>query len=319
LDDCNRDEELLKRHVQVAKSALAEKPRVVFKGFVPNPGQKRWRRGAQSKSPCLSNGFWCGQSRCATPLGWPILVLGLARGLWKRGYLGFCPHRLSETGVRLESYGQPMQVTFTAPPRYKGYMSGGSTWNDEALMRAYAGGDGAAFDELFKRYGTGLFNFLLRATGDRAKAEDLFQATFLHLHLARKNYVVGTFKAFLFTIAANLLKDERSRAEHRRRTNMDEEAIEAITAGSRSTDSDPEALIQAHQTSKVLESAIEQLPEGMREVLLLSRYQGLANREIASALGISEGAVKVRLFRALAQLRAVLCAPDTAAGRSGNE
>jgi RNA polymerase sigma factor (sigma-70 family) len=212
-----------------------------------------------------------------------------------------------------------MEVTFSAQARYNEYMDGGSAWSDEALMLAYAGGDSGAFDELFKRYGKRLFNFLLRATGDRAMAEDLFQATFLRLHQARKGYVAGTFKAFLFTIAANLLRDERSRAEHRRRTNMDEEAIEAIPASNRSTDSDPESLVEARETTKAVEAAIAELPQGLREVLLLSRYQGLSGREIASALGISEGAVKVRLFRALAQLRAALRAPDKAAGESGNE
>ena len=198
-------------------------------------------------------------------------------------------------------------------------MSGGSAWNDEDLMLAYAGGDASAFDELFKRYGTRLFNFLLRASGDRAMTEDLFQATFLHLHQARQNYVAGTFKAFLFTIAANLLRDERSRAEHRRRTIMDEETIEAIPAGNRIADSDPESLSEARETTEIIEAAIAQLPQGLREALLLSRYQGLSAREIALALGISEGAVKVRLFRALAQLRAALRAPDKAAGESGNE
>ncbi len=186
-------------------------------------------------------------------------------------------------------------------------------------MLAYADGDAGAFDELYKRYGARLFNFLLRACGDRATAEDLFQATLLHLHQARKNYRVGTFKAFLFTIAANLLRDERNRAEHRRRTPMDEETIEAIPATSRTASGDPESLSEARETSKAIEAAIAQLPQGLRDVLLLSRYQGLTAREIASALGISEGAVKVRLFRALAQLRAALRARDRAVGESGNE
>jgi RNA polymerase sigma-70 factor (ECF subfamily) len=206
-----------------------------------------------------------------------------------------------------------MSVTFGADDRYKGCMAGGTPWNDEALMLAYAGGDGAAFDELFRRYATRLFNFLLRASGDHALAEDLFQATFLRLHQARKSFVAGTFKAFLFTIAANLLRDERSRVEHRRRLSMDEQGIETVTAN-RSVGSDPESLIEAHQTNRLIESAIEQLPPGLREVLLLSRYQGLGNREIAAALGISEGAVKVRLLRALARVRAALCPLDKAAG-----
>jgi RNA polymerase sigma factor (sigma-70 family) len=197
-------------------------------------------------------------------------------------------------------------------------MAGGRSWDDEALMLAYADGDAGAFDELFRRYAARLFNFLLRASRDSAIAEDLFQATFLRLHQARKSYVAGTFKAFLFTVAANLFRDERSRAEHRRRVSMDEEEIETVT-DNRPADSDRESLIEARQTTLVIESAIEQLPHGLREVLLLSRYQGLSNREIAAALGISEGAVKVRLLRALARVRAALCMTDKAAGKCGNE
>jgi RNA polymerase sigma factor (sigma-70 family) len=198
-------------------------------------------------------------------------------------------------------------------------MAGGRSWDDEALMLAYADGDGGAFDELFRRYAARLFNFLLRAAGDRAMAEDLFQATFLRLHKARKSYVAGTFKAFLFTIAANLLRDERSRVEHGRRVTMDDEEIETVTASNRPLGSDPYSFIEARQTAKVIDGAIEQLPHGLREVLLLSRYQGLGNREIAAALGISEGAVKVRLLRALARVRAALGMPDKGAGKCGNE
>src|SRR5262249_24798989 len=110
-----------------------------------------------------------------------------------------------------------VEVAFTALARYKGYMGGGRAQNDEVLMLAYAEGDQDAFEELFGRYAARLFNFLLRACGNRAVAEDLFQVTFLRLHQARRNYVAGTFKAFLFAIALNLLRDERSRAEHKRR------------------------------------------------------------------------------------------------------
>lgn len=193
-------------------------------------------------------------------------------------------------------------------------MAEGRSWKDETLMLSYAAGDASAFDELFERHATRLFNFLLRACGDRALAEDLFQATFLRLHQARKSFVAGTFRAFLFTIAANLLRDERSRAEHRRRLPMDEEALDSVTEN-RPMDNDPESIAEARQTTRVIERVIDELPNGLREVLLLSRYQGLGNREIAAALGISEGAVKVRLVRALARVHAALCAPTKATGQ----
>lgn len=196
-------------------------------------------------------------------------------------------------------------------------MSGGSTRDDESLMLAYANGDRGAFDRLFERHGKRLFNFLLHATGDRTMAEDLFQATFLRLHQARKAYTAGTFRAFLFTIAANLLRDERSRPEHKRRNTMiDEQAIELLPARDQSPGSDPGSVTEARETGAMVSAAVARLSPGLREVLLLSRYQGLNGREIATALGISEVAVKVRLHRALTQLRVALAQPEKTASES---
>jgi RNA polymerase sigma-70 factor (ECF subfamily) len=178
--------------------------------------------------------------------------------------------------------------------------------SDDALMVLYADGDSLAFEELFRRHAASVFSYLLRATNDRALAEDLFQATFLHLHRSRKSYRAGFFKTFLFTIATNLLRDERSGAEHKHRTTSKAEEAETDHASDAVTAPSPEAMAVAAETGRVLEQAIAALPEGMREVVLLSRYHGLSNAEIAGVLGISQGAVKVRLFRALTQLRVKL-------------
>ena len=153
--------------------------------------------------------------------------------------------------------------------------------DDDQLMLAYGRGNAAAFEELFRRYKDKTYSFFLRATGNRAVAEDLFQTTFLRLHRARKTYNGGSFRAFLFTIAANLLRDERARVEHRRRVDTAGEPAEAL-AESKQADS-PEDLAEAAETRALLESAIAHLPAGLRDVLLLSRYQSLNNAEVAAA------------------------------------
>jgi RNA polymerase sigma-70 factor (ECF subfamily) len=189
--------------------------------------------------------------------------------------------------------------------------------DDDQLMLAYGRGNAAAFEELFRRYKDKTYSFFLRATGNRAVAEDLFQTTFLRLHRARKTYNGGSFRAFLFTVAANLLRDERARVEHRRRVDTAGEPAEAL-AESKQADS-PEDLAEAAETRALLESAIAQLPAGLRDVLLLSRYQALNNAEVAAALGISPGAARVRLFRALTMMREKLGIAVSRHDEAGNE
>src|SRR3954466_8636569 len=88
---------------------------------------------------------------------------------------------------------------------------------DEELLAAYQQGDPGAFEALLRRYRAPLFTFLLRMLGDREKAEDLGQETFLRIvkgahaweHRAR-------FQTWLFTIARNLCVDHARRDRFRR-------------------------------------------------------------------------------------------------------
>ena len=188
--------------------------------------------------------------------------------------------------------------------------------DEDELMLAYGRGDSAAFEVLFGRYKDKVFSFFLRATGNRALAEDLFQTAFLRLHRARRGYVSGSFSGFIFTIAANLLRDERARVEHQRRVDIAGEVPEVLSE--KALINSPETLAEASQMYASLEKAIAQLPDGLRDVLLLSRYQGLDNGQVAAVLGISPGAAKVRLFRALTLLRRKLGMPAARPHDAGN-
>src|SRR5258706_6792992 len=88
---------------------------------------------------------------------------------------------------------------------------------DEVLMRRYCAGDERAFEALFGRHAGRVHAFLVRHVRDRALADDLLQATWLHVHRARASFRDGErFTAWLYTIANNLRRDEgRRRARDR--------------------------------------------------------------------------------------------------------
>lgn len=166
---------------------------------------------------------------------------------------------------------------------------------DEDLMLQVREGAGEMLGELFDRYQTPLFNFYAKMTGDRAASEDLVQEVFLRILKYRQSYRPGTqFRGWIYQIARNARADFYKK--HR------PEPAEAAKA-----DVAPAAQYGAEQSQHeaLLHAALMQLPEEKREVLLLSRFQELKYEEIARLLGCEVGAVKVRVHRALAELRQI--------------
>jgi len=171
--------------------------------------------------------------------------------------------------------------------------------NDEALMAAVREGDLTQLGPLFDRYHVPLFDFLSRMTGNRHVAEDLVQEVFLRVLKYRATYRDGArFGTWLFSIARNARADYFSRRE----TTMplSEEALEAPDAAP-----GPERQIEMESESGRLRAALMCLREDRRELLILARYQCLKHETIAELLGIDIGTVKVRVHRALKELREI--------------
>ncbi len=170
--------------------------------------------------------------------------------------------------------------------------------SDEKLMRMYAAGDPLAFQLLFSRYEKRIYNFLLRRIGDVDRAKDLFQETFLRLHRNRDKFDPRrSFAAWFYTIANNLVRDEL-----RMKRGIQSEAIEENSLPPSGLATPEESRAMAETKVKV-DGALKNLPEAQREVLLLSRFEGLGHNEIAGITGKSEAAVKQLLYRALQNLR----------------
>ena len=177
--------------------------------------------------------------------------------------------------------------------------------SNEALMAAYVRGDGSAFERLFQRLAPRVHGFFLRTFRQPTVADDLLQTTFLKLHRARAEYRPDRpLRPWLFTIAARVRLDEL-----RRRRNLPEDADEETLARTEDTRAEPAASNNASATTDradAVREALGRLPESQRVIILLHRYEGLTFPEIARALAISEGAVKLRAFRAYERLRVEL-------------
>lgn len=178
---------------------------------------------------------------------------------------------------------------------------------DEELMRGVRAGDEAAFPLLYRRYERRLLAFLVPYVGDLALAEDLLQETFLRVFRQRASYEPrGAFRTWLFAIARNLALDQfRRRRSLRGSTSPLGEGSLVGEDPERLPDPapDPLGVLAGRDATTALRSALLDLPEEDRAVILLSRLEGLRYREIAQILGTTEGAVKVRAHRALLTLR----------------
>ena len=164
------------------------------------------------------------------------------------------------------------------------------------LMLRVKGGDHAAFAELYGLYQKPLVNYLYRLCFNRVLAEDLLQETFLRIWKAAATYEpTAKVSTYVFRIAHNLFLNEAARRR--------EIALEGADNEMRA---DPASDLGRREVRNAVKKAIEALPDGEREVLLLSEYNGFKYAEISEVLGIPVGTVKSRMFSAVQRLKEML-------------
>ncbi|MBI1374990.1 MAG: sigma-70 family RNA polymerase sigma factor [Phycisphaera sp.] len=176
---------------------------------------------------------------------------------------------------------------------------------DEQLMALYQQGHEAVFPVIIQRYRRELFNFLVRFLGDKAAAEDVFQEAFLQVHLSADRFdTEKRFKPWLFTIAANKGRDYMRKRVRRRASTLDapidssgdgQSFVDLLEADMPQPD---ENLAEDELRNRVMQ-AIGEMPEHLREILLLSYFQQLSYNDIADMLEIPLGTVKSRLHTAV--------------------
>lgn len=182
--------------------------------------------------------------------------------------------------------------------------------SDEELLLSYRDtGNRELFALLVKRYERELYSYLRRYLGDAEMAEDAFQAAFLQVHLKCQHYEAGrAVRPWLYTIATNQAIDAQRRNRRHRMVSLDRAGV---TTGDDvgklldllvSHEASPTARHTAMERQAWLASAVEQLPEGLQDVVNLVYFQEMKYRDAAESLGIPVGTVKSRIHAAVARL-----------------
>ncbi len=186
------------------------------------------------------------------------------------------------------------------------------TQSDEQLLGAYIAGELSAMEALLERYEKPLFNFVLRQLGDRARAEDLLQETFLRL-IEHAGSFEGhaRLRTWLFRIARNQCIDEGRRRVHRKHPSLDAPQAsdgQGATLYDRIGEKGPSAEQNSvsREVGVAMHAAIEALPAEQREVFLLRQIQQLPFKEIGDITGVAENTVKSRMRYALERLQVAL-------------
>ncbi len=154
---------------------------------------------------------------------------------------------------------------------------------------------------LFERYHRQLMGFLFHMTGQREMSEDLVQNVFYRMLKYRHTFRgEGEFKSWMYHVARNVVHDEGRSARRMVKHQELDEFAERMGGGAVADEH-----LQKNQELKALQQALARLSEESREVLVLSRFQEMKYHEIAGIMDITEGAVKVRVHRALQQLKKI--------------
>ncbi len=174
-------------------------------------------------------------------------------------------------------------------------------------MAQVAEEDERAFSELARRYQGRLTNLVSRLLNDRESADDITQEVFVRVYVHRRNYRKGArFSTWLFTIAANLAKNEiRRRVRRRHWFSLD--ALQEVLHDNSFVLADRaeghERSLEREQLQDEVGRAITTVPEKYRLALVLRDIEGLAYEEIAQVLGIPGGTVRSRINRARFMLK----------------
>lgn len=182
---------------------------------------------------------------------------------------------------------------------------------DEELMELVRSGDVTQLGHLFERHHVGLFDFLYRTTGDRECAEDLVQDVFVRMLKYRHTYRSGSsVVTWMFRIARNARSDH-FRRRHGREGIAPGDVSDVTELDPPSHSPDPREQYEWRLEATRLREALRRLPEDKRELIVLARYQRMPYEQLAEILDIDVGALKVRVHRALKQLRMLLDHPST--------
>jgi RNA polymerase sigma-70 factor (ECF subfamily) len=203
-----------------------------------------------------------------------------------------------------------MKATIQQSNASTGALPQDATNSDEQLLARYVQtGDPQCFNQLVQRYERELYSYLRRYLGDAEMAEDVFQLSFLQVHLKCQQFESGrSFRPWLYTIATNQAIDAQRRNRRHKMASLDRtgnangDDVGKLLDLLVSQEASPTAKIGATERHQWLQEAFDELPDTLRDVLQLVYFQNMKYREAAETLGIPVGTVKSRVHGAILKL-----------------
>lgn len=182
--------------------------------------------------------------------------------------------------------------------------------SDEQLLDRIREGDELAFGILVRRYERELYGYLCRYLSDPHLADDVFQNTFLQLYVKIDQFEPGrSVRPWLYAIATNQAIDAMRKAGRHPTVSLDRQTIHSAEGEVHSLGDllegdalGPDAITELEDRRARTRRCVDQLPDFLRQVIILAYFQSLKYREIAEILDIPVGTVKSRLHTALNKL-----------------
>lgn len=177
-----------------------------------------------------------------------------------------------------------------------------NSWTDEEIIDRVIGGQTALYELLVRRYNQKLYRAVRAVLREDTEAEDVMQEAYVRAYQnLRKFERRASFGTWVTRIGVNeaiarLKSRQRSETELTEESTLENRAVETKT-------NDPEMEMAKSEVRSLLEEAILRLPLDYRTVVMMREVEEMTTAETATALDLTEEAVKVRLHRARAMLR----------------
>ena len=184
---------------------------------------------------------------------------------------------------------------------------------EEALVERAKRGEREAFDELYQRYKRPILNYIYRFIGDRAQAEELTQEVFVRAYINIQRFELrARFSSWLYRIAANLSKNLLRHLQYEKKVTPvengygGEEEAPGLVENIEDKTRGPDESVQAKETQRLVQEAINKLPASLKEAVILCDIQGFSYEEAAKTMGCNPMTVGSRLWRGREKLTKLL-------------
>jgi RNA polymerase sigma-70 factor (ECF subfamily) len=179
---------------------------------------------------------------------------------------------------------------------------------DEELIKEFQDNNTIeAYEILVKRYKDPLMNFVYRFLGDRDACTDVVQETMIKFYLNKDSYrSFAKFSTWIYTIAANLAKNELKRRKRRTIYSIDNSDDEKSLQIEDKMFLQPDKATDGEIKNEIIQKALLKVKPVYREVVILRDIQDLSYEEISEITGLPIGTVKSKINRGRAQLQKLL-------------